>query len=138
MPVLLKIASPTLADDEYNLSSEYRYDLPPSQPPPCISCRVYFEDNSPPHNVTFEDNSPPRRHSSAISRSSVSAPRALSLSSQRSRSHISISDDDPVPDAAEVLILKDHNTRLKADIQRLRGQIEAMSYEAVIYFKAMY
>jgi len=53
--------------------------------------------------------------------------------SQRSYSYISISSDDPDPDATELIALRKQNVELKYEVQFLQGRIKAMSYVLVTY-----
>lgn len=130
MPVLSKIASPTLADD-YDLPSEYPQNWFSSPRTAGTHRHVAFEDDSPPHrhSGTIPTHTRNARLSGFVSNAhSHSNP----LSSQQSRSHISISSDDHIPETSERILLQEQNTELRMEIQRLRGRVEAMSYEPVI------
>ena len=137
MPTFSKIASPTLARDEYSSSpGGYRYEESLSPPPR----QNLPEDNPTPryhpastsgynHNARFSGSmSGQLAHNSARARSLRNPPP-----SQRSpRSYISISSDDHDTAATELLILRNKNKELKLEIRHLQGRLEAMSYEPVI------
>ena len=47
---------------------------------------------------------------------------------QRARSYISIYSDDPDTDAAELQMLRRENPKLKLEIERLKGHVDALTY----------
>jgi len=139
MPVFSKIASPTLADGEYYASSpgEHHYKLSLSPTPARSSRQNLFEGDPTPHYNTVFASARHARFSGSGSGQAARNPAVVRPlrnppPSQHSRSHISISSDDPDTDATELLILRNNNIELKLEVQRLRGRIEAMSYVPVI------
>jgi len=148
MPTFSKIASPTLARDEYSSSpGGYRYEeslsLPPRQNLPEDDPTPRYHPASTSgynHNARFSGSTSgqlARFSGSTSGQLARNSARARSLQnpplSQRSpRSYISISSDDHDTAATELLILRNKNKELKLEIRHLQGRLEAMSYEPVI------
>lgn len=122
--------------DEYNLSSDNHHGLSSSPLPTRNSRQIFFEDDSPPrrhpgsmsaydYNPCFSGSASGNvRNSSARS---IPNPR----SSQQPRSHISISSDDPDTTTTELILLRNQNTKLKLEAQRLRGHLDGMTCVSV-------
>lgn len=142
MPVFSKIPSPTLASDGYDWSpgNEYRHEISLSPPPTRTLHQNSFEGHRMPqyHPASTSTHTRNARFSGSasgqVARNSAGA-RLLQNPppSQRSHSYISISSDDPDPDATELIALRKQNIELKYEVKFLQGRIEAMSYVLVTY-----
>lgn len=128
MSVQSRIVPPPFGDDEYALDSDHHNDW-------SYSARSNAR-------VSLESDADIRHHSGSVSsygsRASGSTrhgtrdysahPRSNHPSNPQRRSVISLSSDDTIADDTELIRLRAENTKLRLDIQRLRGELSSLSY----------
>ena len=123
MPVQSKIVP--LEDDETYPSSDYGENWSPS-PPPARANRSSFEDESHTYSGAVS-----HRDQRSYNTGNIQKNRAHAFSkpprNSRHDSPISISSDNPGADVSK-LRLEAQNYKLKLEVERLRGRVEALSY----------
>ena len=141
MSVQSKIASLLLKDNrspDFFTGSNDALSVSPF--PARMSDRVLFEDDSTLHYHAASGSG--HNHNSRFSGSASisvhgtgSRSPSRPLLDQQPHSHISISSDDPITDATEILVLRNKNKILQSEnmdlrlkVQRLHGCLEAISY----------
>ena len=150
MPVQSKIAPLSLEDDgSPGFFPGSRDALSVSPLPARTSHRVLFEDDYAfrYHAASGSGHNHNSRFSGSASMSvhgTGSCSPSRPLSDQRPRSHISVSSDDPITDATEMLVLRNENKILQSEnmdlrlkMQRLQGRLEAILY-VLVYSAFLY